>query len=268
MKRIRYITFLIFSLIFIVGCSNNSRQISEKTTKQEEIKEKELYINGKREKVKVLKNIKKYSVEYRNKLFALDEKQYDELNKEGNKLLLTFDKKIIKNFDEKNIDTYRKYGTFYQVLLKNGETLQFFDKPNAGKEATGDDINSRIVGVYKHGDHWHVKLDDGSEYITHDDPTQIVPNVKVEKYQGSHDGEEKNIDLTKKDEKKQAPKKGLNLMRYYKIEELKDKGIVKASVHGDHWHLYDQSGKEYVTHEDPRGKLEGVKIEEYTGKGE
>lgn len=57
-------------------------------------------------------------------------------------------------------------------------------------------------------------------------------------------------------------------MRFYKIDELKDKGIVKASVHGDHWHLFDANGKEYVTHEDPRGKLEGVKIEEYSGKDE
>lgn len=137
----------------------------------------------------------------------MDEKQYEELNKEGNKLLLTFDKKIIENFDQNNIDTYRKYGTFYQVLLKDGNSLQFFDKPSVGKEAIGDDINSRIVGVYKHGDHWHVKLDDGSEYITNDDPTQILPDVKVGKYEGSHDGEEKSIDLNKKKIKKMLLKK-------------------------------------------------------------
>ena len=269
MKKIKYISFLIFTLILIVGCSNDSYKLSgNNTNNQEEIKEQELYINGKKEKVKVFKNVKKYNIEYRDKLFTLDEKQYEELNKEGNKLLLTFDKKIIENFDQKNIDTYRKYGTFYQVLLKDGNSLQFFDKPSAGKEAIGDDINSRIVGVYKHGDHWHVKLDDGSEYITNDDPTQILPDVKVGKYEGSHDGEEKNINLSKNKDKNETPKKGLNLMRYYKIEELKDKGIVKASVHGDHWHLFDANGKEYVTHEDPRGKLDGVKIEEYTGKDE
>lgn len=269
MNKIKYFSFLIFTLMLIVGCSNNSGKVSHSTVKkQQEIQEQDLYINGKKEKVKVFKNVKKYNVEYKDKLFVLDESQYEKLKKEDNKLLLTFDKKIIENFDKNNIDTYRKYGTFYQVLLKNGETLQFFDKPSAGKEASGDDLNSRIVGVYKHGDHWHVKLDDGSEYITHDDPTQIIPNVKVGKYEGSHDGKEKNINLTKNKEKKEKPKKSLNLMRYYKIEELKDKGIVKASVHGDHWHLFDANGKEYITHEDPRGKLDGVKIEEYTGKGE
>lgn len=51
MKKIKYISFLIFTLILIVGCSNDSHKLSEnKTNNQEEIKEQELYINGKKEK--------------------------------------------------------------------------------------------------------------------------------------------------------------------------------------------------------------------------
>ncbi|MFM1515318.1 hypothetical protein [Helcococcus ovis] len=60
------------------------------------------------------------------------------------------------------------------------------DMPTELKE---EDIKS----IEKHGDHYHIKTKDGSEFITHEDLTSMFPNIKVKEYKGDdhHDHDDK-----------------------------------------------------------------------------
>lgn len=254
------IIILILSLILLTACSNNK--------KENEIYTENLFINGNAEEVYVLRNTEKYNVEYKERLYVLDENQYNQLKEEDNKILLTNDNKIIENFDESEIEKYMKFSSFYQVLLKNGETIQMFDKPNVDFEPEVSADSENIEGVYKHGDHYHVKLKDGTEYISHEDPTALGVDIEVEEYEGEHGNHEVHSDENHEesensDKESKHSDEGLSFIPVMTIENLKDKDIVSIKLHDDHWHLEDSEGNEYLTYDDPRETFPEIEANEY-----
>lgn len=167
---------LVLLMAVLVGC--------KKTEAESKISKEDLYINGNKANVEVLKNKDKINIEYKKKLFVVDKKDYEALKKSDNKLLLTFDNKIIKDYDSKNVKQYKEFASFYQVEMKDGSKLQLFDKPNVDFPPVKSEGTKGIVGIYKHGDHWHIKMEDGTEYISYEDPTKIAPDVEVKEYEG------------------------------------------------------------------------------------
>ena len=265
---------ILFAFMLLTACS------SEET--KNEIFSENLYINGKSEEVEVLRNTERYNVEYRDRLFVLSESQFEELKNKDNKLLLTYDNKIRENFDESNIEKYMELSSFYQVLLKNGETLQMFDKPNVDFDPEVLPNSENIEGVYKHGDHYHIKLKNGTEYISHDDPTALVEDLELEEYEGEHgdvdiheehsdsddhDHEEDNHSDADtdhhEDDGHDHSSETLSFIPVVTLESLKDKDIVEIKLHGDHWHLEDKEGNEYLTYDDPRELFPEIEAIEY-----
>lgn len=105
-----------------------------------------------------------------------------------------------------------------------------------------------IVRIAKHGDHWHAYTKDGSEFITHDNPVRIFPNIKIENYIGEH-GKSNKPSKTKVTPIKQDPND--------------PKRIVGIEHHEDHWHLRHADGTESITRDDPCNLYPDIKIEEY-----
>lgn len=275
MKKLIIILPLIFLL---VACDTQTNQEKKDDITENQIFNESLYINGNKEEIEVLENKEKINIEYKDRLYILTKAQYEKLKQKDNNLLLTYDNKVVENFDEGDIEKYKKFSEFYQVLMKNGETLQLFDKPNVDFEAEKSDIAENIVGVFKHGDHYHVQLKDGTEYISYEDPTVLNPELKVEEYHGNHENEniekpsntekdsftEKNKDSEESDDTSSESEK-LTFIPVVKLEELKDVNIISADLHEDHWHLKDDKGNEYLTYDDPRGILQNIDFGEYKG---
>lgn len=62
-----------------------------------------------------------------------------------------------------------------------------------------------IKSIEKHGDHYHIKTKDGKEFITHDNPSSVYPNIKIQEFEGDdHDGHDHDHD---KDHDKHEEKK-------------------------------------------------------------
>ena len=169
---------LLFLLLIavLVGCA--------KPESDSKISQEDLFINGNKENVQVLKNKDNVNIEYKDKLFVVDKEDYETLKKSDNTLLLTFDNKIVKDYDPSKIEKYKEFASFYQVEMKDGTSLQMFDKPEVDFPPVKSDVSKGIVGIYKHGDHWHIKMEDGTEYISYEDPTEIAPDVEVKEYEG------------------------------------------------------------------------------------
>lgn len=245
MKRILTL-FLALSLV-LVGCSDTGQEVKDQ--EESSIKEMTLYINGQEEEVQVLENPDNLNIQYRDELFVLSPDQAKALKEPNNTLLLTHDNQVLEDFDLNEVDKYKEFAKFYQVQLKNGETIQMFEKPQVDFPPVESNGSENIVDFYQHGDHWHVILTDGSEFVTYDDPGKI----------------ESKLDLVDVDEAHSGENKGLSFVEVVKLEDLEGIEIVEASIHDDHYHLFDSDGKEYLTYEDPSTMFPDLEITEYQG---
>lgn len=118
-----------------------------------------------------------------------------------------------------------------------------------GPQYTPSNDSSRIVRVLRHGDHWHCYTADGSEFIYYGDAPSAFPEASVGNYSGPEHGG---------DTHPSTPSEGGTshhqdgLIKVEKgLDGIRNKNIVKILRHGDHWHVYDSDGKEYVVHTDP-----------------
>lgn len=170
------LVIFILLMAVLVGCA--------KTESDSKISQEDLFINGNKENVQVLKNKDNVNIEYKDKLFVVEKEDYEALKKSDNTLLLTFDNKIVKDYDPSKVEKYKEFASFYQVEMKDGTSLQMFDKPAVDFPPVKSEGSKGIVGVYKHGDHWHIKMEDGTEYISYEDPTKIDPDLEVKEYEG------------------------------------------------------------------------------------
>lgn len=99
------------------------------------------------------------------------------------------------------------------------------------KEIKKEDIKS----YYQHGDHWHIITKDGKEHITYINPETIKENVVLE------------------------------TVKVVEQIPANDLVIVEIKKHGDHWHLYSNDGKEFLTYKDPSSLYPHISIGEYIG---
>lgn len=154
-----------------------------------------------------------------------------------------------------------KHGDHWHVFTKDGKEHITYTDPSK----LGDDNSLSLVSVVsksklrglnvtsilKHGDHWHVYTADGNEYLTYENPSSMFPNITVGNYVGSHSSNRNRGSSN-------------NYSHANIIEEKKDR-VVKILRHGDHWHIYTESGKEYISYTDPTSKYPNVEVGEYQG---
>ena len=103
--------------------------------------------------------------------------------------------------------------------------------------------NKKVVAIKIHGNHWHVFTADGNEYLTYQNPSSMFPHIKVTKYTGHH-GSRGTASITK---------------------ALAKDRVVKILQHGDHFHIYTASGKEFISYSDPRGMYPHAVFGQYVG---
>lgn len=93
-----------------------------------------------------------------------------------------------------------------------------------------------IVSIKVHGDHWHVYTRDGREFLTYENPSSLFSNIPVEEYVGSHSN---------------VSNSSVNYINNPIINEENKDEVVKILAHGDHYHIYTASGKEFVSYYNP-----------------
>ena len=159
-----------------------------------------------------------------------------------------------------------KHGDHWHVFTKDGREKITYSDPNQIKDNSNFEMvsvvgksqlkNKNVVAIKKHGDHYHVYLADGTEYLTYEDPSALFPNIKIGTYVGSH-GQE-NV------RKNKAQKVAENKKVKEKLEK-EDERVIKILKHGDHYHIYTSKGNEYVTYEDPRSLYPNASYGLYEG---
>ena len=154
-----------------------------------------------------------------------------------------------------------KHGDHWHVFTKDGKEHITYTDPSKlgnGNSLSLVSVVSRnklrglnVTSILKHGDHWHVYTADGNEYLTYEDPSSMFPNITVGTYVGSHNSHRNRRNSN-------------NYSHANIIEEKKDR-VVKILRHGDHWHIYTASGKEYISYTDPTSKYPDAEVGEYQG---
>ncbi|MBU5668710.1 hypothetical protein KQI68_02530 [Peptoniphilus sp. MSJ-1] len=174
----------------------------------------------------------------------------------------------------------------------NNNLSNNFNQNNNFKNQTNNP--NEVVKILKHGDHYHVYTASGQEFITYTDPSSMYPNAQVGIYQGSHgplNGKTNNNFNNKPnnnwnnlsgnnniwDNPNQItpnlpnfPNNNSNpfLIRTIGANELISLNIMRIKKHGDHYHVYDDNNREYITYlslGEVGTSFRGVIIEEYVG---
>ncbi|EGV09130.1 putative lipoprotein [Parvimonas sp. oral taxon 393 str. F0440] len=154
-----------------------------------------------------------------------------------------------------------KHGDHWHVFTKDGKEHITYTDPSKLGDGNSLSLVSvvsksklrglNVTSILKHGDHWHVYTADGKEYLTYENPSSMFPNITVGTYVGSHSSNRNRGNSN-------------NYSHTNIIEEKKDK-VVKILRHGDHWHIYTESGKEYISYTDPTSKYPNAEVGEYKG---
>lgn len=164
--------------------------------------------------------------------------------------------------------------------------------PNAG-EQSNTNSEPRIVRVLRHQDHWHCYTADGREFIYYGDAPSMYPSASVGEYTGpDHGSSSSNHDHTWPSDTPSYPSTPTypdssshdhesshegegdhhhdshgGLIEVHKgLDAIQGKTIVKILKHEDHWHCYDNTGKEYVVHTDPKTLFPEIIQGEYEPK--
>lgn len=137
-----------------------------------------------------------------------------------------------------------KHGDHWHVFTKDGREKITYSDPNQIKDSVSFEMvsvvgknqlkNKKVVSIKKHGDHYHVYLADGTEYLTYEDPSSLFPNIKIGTYVGSHGSTAST--------KTQVQKVAENKKVKEKLEK-EDERVIKILKHGDHYHILYIKGK-------------------------
>ena len=159
-----------------------------------------------------------------------------------------------------------KHGDHWHVFTKDGREKITYSDPNQIKDNSNFEMvsvvgksqlkNKNVVAIKKHGDHYHVYLADGTEYLTYEDPSALFPNIKIGTYVGSHG------------QQNAGKSKAQKLVENKKVKEKLEKDderVIKILKHGDHYHIYTSKGNEFVTYEDPRSLYPNASYGLYEG---
>ncbi|WP_077597622.1 hypothetical protein [Olsenella urininfantis] len=182
-----------------------------------------------------------------------------------------------------------KHGDHWHVFTKDGREIITYSDPskasnisqltNTASVVSADQLRhvsgSDVVSILRHGNHWHILLADGREFISYEDPSGLYPGVTVGEYTGSHGshGQQGGTHEASHVEHHDDHQGGggssdhhhHGFVQVVGIDELSRKPIVRILRHGDHYHAYTADGTEYVTHDDPSSAFPGITIGEYEG---
>ncbi|MCT7787194.1 MAG: hypothetical protein N4R09_03260 [Lactobacillus iners] len=157
------------------------------------------------------------------------------------------------SFKKSDIVKIIKHGDHWHVFTADGKEHITYTDPNKMSDSTSLELvnvvtlaqlkNKKVVAIKIHGNHWHVFTADGNEYLTYQNPSSMFPHIKVTKYTGHH-GSRGTASITK---------------------ALAKDRVVKILQHGDHFHIYTASGKEFISYSDPRGMYPHAVFGQYVG---
>ena len=157
------------------------------------------------------------------------------------------------SFKKSDIVKIIKHGDHWHVFTADGKEHITYTDPNKMSDSTSLELvnvvtlaqlkNKKVVAIKIHGNHWHVFTADGNEYLTYQNPSSMFSHIKVTKYTGHH-GSRGTASITK---------------------ALAKDRVVKILQHGDHFHIYTASGKEFISYSDPRGMYPHAVFGQYVG---
>lgn len=155
-----------------------------------------------------------------------------------------------------------KHGDHWHVFTKDGkEHITYVDPSKIDDKGSIELVSvvsknmlkgMNVVSIKKHGDHWHVYTSDGQEFLTYENPSSLFPNIVVGVYVGSHS----SFGVADR-------KSGFSISTK-SIDNNEDR-VIKILQHGDHWHIYTLSGKEFISYTDPREKYPNAEFGQYVG---
>ena len=153
------------------------------------------------------------------------------------------------SFKKSDIVKIIKHGDHWHVFTADGKEHITYTDPNKMSDSTSLELvnvvtlaqlkNKKVVAIKIHGNHWHVFTADGNEYLTYQNPSSMFPHIRVTKYTGRG-----TASITK---------------------ALAKDRVVKILQHGDHFHIYTASGKEFISYSDPRGMYPHAVFGQYVG---
>lgn len=163
-----------------------------------------------------------------------------------------------------------KHGDHWHVFTKDGREKITYKDPNKLQNTSNFEMVSvvgknrlkgeNVVAIKKHGDHWHVYLRNGGEYLTYEDPSAMFPHIKVGTYVGSH-GDHRKHNNKRMDARTIAHEK----QKIKQTIEKNDERVIKILKHGDHYHIYTSKGNEFVSYTDPRSLYPNAEFGQYVG---
>ena len=217
-------------------------------------------------------------------LFSKPEKKSEQINESTKKVEQTTDSNkqstikkdkttevlIDSEIKKEDIAKIVKHGDHWHVFTKDGREKITYKDPNKLQNTSNFEMISvvgksrlkgeNVVAIKKHGDHWHVYLRNGGEYLTYEDPSAMFPHIKVGTYVGSHGDHRKHnnkrIDARTIAHEKQKIKQTI---------EKNDERVIKILKHGDHYHIYTSKGNEFVSYTDPRSLYPNAEYGQYVG---
>ncbi|OXZ36584.1 hypothetical protein [Finegoldia magna] len=217
-------------------------------------------------------------------LFSKPEKKSEQINESTKKVEQTTDSNkqstikkdkttevlIDSEIKKEDIAKIVKHGDHWHVFTKDGREKITYKDPNKLQNTSNLEMVSvvgksrlkgqNVVAIKKHGDHWHVYLRNGGEYLTYEDPSAMFPHIKVGTYVGSHSDHRKHnnkrMDARTIAHEKQKIKQTI---------EKNDERVIKILKHGDHYHIYTSKGNEFVSYTDPRSLYPNAEYGQYVG---
>ena len=217
-------------------------------------------------------------------LFSKPEKKSEQTNESTKKVEQTTDSNkqstikkdkttevlIDSEIKKEDIAKIVKHGDHWHVFTKDGREKITYKDPSKLQNTSNFEMVSvvgknrlkgeNVVAIKKHGDHWHVYLRNGGEYLTYEDPSAMFPHIKVGTYVGSHSDHRKHnnkrMDARTIAHEKQKIKQTI---------EKNDERVIKILKHGDHYHIYTSKGNEFVSYTDPRSLYPNAEYGQYVG---
>lgn len=217
-------------------------------------------------------------------LFSKPEKKSEQINESTKKVEQTSDSNkqsaikkdkttevlIDSEIKKEDIAKIVKHGDHWHVFTKDGREKITYKDPNKLQNTSNFEMVSvvgknrlkgeNVVAIKKHGDHWHVYLRNGGEYLTYEDPSAMFPHIKVGTYVGSH-GDHRKHNNKRMDARTIAHEK----QKIKQTIEKNDERVIKILKHGDHYHIYTSKGNEFVSYTDPRSLYPNAEYGQYVG---
>ncbi|MDO5100401.1 MAG: hypothetical protein Q4D52_02385 [Eubacteriales bacterium] len=130
-----------------------------------------------------------------------------------------------------------------------------------------------VSQIKVHGDHWHVYLQDGTEYLTYENPGHAFPHITITEYVGNHGSSTANQNSTRQlnyvHDRQTPPQPKPNDVKPQgpsdQVQNWDPNRVVKILQHEDHYHVYTADGREFISYIDPRPFYPDAEFGQYIG---